>query len=281
MKLFSLCFLLFFLISTSFAEENIGILQFQSKSNVDSTYINSIEQLVHQVFVDDRRFNIVERSNLNAIDAERIIQDMRNVSNLSQIKDTGVSYIVVGEINAAEVSKIRLESGGYSFKANLNFGLKVIDVSTGTIINSGLFGPRKKFSLFRIDFASDTSTPLGAVAAALKESTKSIKSFVADTFPIQAELVSIEKTKRSKAEKVLIAAGSEQGMEKKMKLVAFQVQNISVGGKTMAREKQISELIIERVEGENFSLCKVKSNGKELQSLVDSGQQIFVKVVTD
>jgi len=131
-----------FSLSAKDQKINIGILQFQHTqqySNSQKDYTSFIEDMVTSTFVTEGRFNIVERSDLDAITAERVIQEIKNVKNASKIRDMGVSWIVVGEVSKINVTHKRTREGTSIYSASVGFTLKVINVETGTIAYSDSF----------------------------------------------------------------------------------------------------------------------------------------------
>ena len=214
------------LLSAKDEKINIGILQFQKTqqhSGAQKDYTSFIEDMITSTFVSEGRFNIVERSDLDAITAERIIQEIKNVKNASKIRDMGVSWIVVGEVSKIHVTHKRTREGSSFYSAAVGFTLKIINVETGTIAYSKSFANGgSKFGLFKglTNAFADTSTPDGAIAVVLKDLNKEVHDFVGKSFPIVIEIISIEKTdKKGIAKEILVAGGEQDGMKKKVKLV--------------------------------------------------------------
>ena len=88
----------------------------------------------------------------------------------------------------------------------------------------------------------------------------------------QANIVEGATDKKEKQKEVYIDLGSSEGAVKGLHMGVFVVK--TVAGKE-ARQ-QVGKLKIEEVEGDEISLCKVQSGGKDIKAAIDEGKQLVV-----
>jgi len=129
---------------------------------------------------------------------------------------------------------------------------------------------------------ADTTTADGALAVVLKDLNKKVQDFVRKSFPIVVEIISIEKTdKKGIAKEILIAGGEQDGMKKKVKLVVFKNESITVRGETLNRKKRMGLIEVIRTEGNNFSVCKIKEGANMITRAINNNDilqaEVFVK----
>ncbi len=258
----------------------IGIMPF-NYDNGSSTYqhANSIQEAVTEGFVKTKRFNIVDRSKMDALKKEKELQkteDFMDGSVVKQGANIGANFLISGNVLEAKAEAIigtKGETIGY--KAKLIISLKVIDVSTGQVVSSETIEPKANTGLFG-GFTAP-STPEGAISKAIKEISSKIDEFVAKNFPVTFAIAEIQqKDKNGGASKVLISGGAAFGLKKGQKLKVVEISEMNVNGKKMVRKKEIGELKITKVEDDNFSTCEVSAGGADITKELDAKAKIEV-----
>lgn len=284
MKLFKwlLVALVLLLCSEVRAQEKIsvGILRFQSGGEVSQAETQVIEQFVISRLSSDRRFRVLDRSRLNAIQAERSIQQALNASDKTALADLGAQFVIIGEVSQVDTVSRYVQNVGEQYRSTLAFGLRVLDVGTGEVAYAEQFSSgRNALGNIFAGFNSDTSTPAGALDVALKITGKQMDSFLASAFPVMGEIVSIEAHDRKGVpEQVLVTLGSEDGLIRTSKLNAFLVESIEAGGRTLIRKRPVAELVLARIEGEHLAVFNVTSGGPAIAQLVEQGRKIKVEI---
>lgn len=258
---------------------SVGILQFQKAGNVPNDAIAVVQQFVSARFTADKRFQVLERVQLAAVQAERAAQGALDVKTKTAIADQGAQYVVVGEVNQVDIVQEALQGGGVNYRATATYGLKILDVSTGQVAYSQQFSSASEAlkSMFA-GITDNTSTPAGALGVALKKTDKKLGSFLAEAFPVQGFLASIEKSGKNGASEVVVTLGSEDGVAKNTKLNAFAEETITAGGKSLLRKKSVAELTLQKVEGEHIALAKVDSGGDAITEMMAAGRELKVEV---
>jgi TolB-like protein len=277
--------IIFGCISSNFAQEKtgVGILSFTVGESSSSTYVNSIQETVTNAFVKTKRFNIVDRSKMDALKQEKNLQkseDFIDGSVIQQGVSLGANYLISGHVISAKAESMEAKDDKgnitITYKAKLSIQLKVIDVSTGQVVTSETIEPKAGNSLMGA-FGLGASTPEKAITKAIKEIEEKVDDFVGKNFPVSFQIVEIqEKSSGGAAVKVMIAGGSAFGLKKGDKLKVVEVSIVEVGGKKLERKKEIGELKISKVEDENFSTCTVGNGGIEINSRFEAKAKILV-----
>lgn len=283
-------FIIYFLFSfsTIFSQSektSVGILPFTSNSNsINYQYVNSIQEEVTTSFVSTKRFNIVDRSKMDALKKEKELQkgeDFIDGSVVQQGKNLGAEFLISGHVNSASAEEFtytdtngQLQSGGY--KAKLSISLKIIDVATGQVTISETIEP-KGGSMFAQMTIGGEKTADAAINKAIKDIHDKVDEFVAKNFPVTFLIAEIqEKDSKGNATSILVAGGSGFGLQKGDQLKVVEMTEVDVNGKKIIRKKEIGTLKISKVEDENFSICSVKSGGLEINSKFESKAKLQV-----
>lgn len=248
----------------------IGILRFQDVGRPVPTVTTSIEQFIYSKFVDLGRFQVIERSRLDAIEAERFIQQMNNVQLRTELADLGAFFIVLGEVTQAEVVRRRLEGGGETFDATVAYGLRVLDVSTGQVLGSRSFTNRRQFISF------SPSSPAAAIEQAIQQTSRDVDAFLISLFPVEGVIVSVESTRNLRRGRlevdVLVSLGAADGVNQRSRLQAFLEEEVRVGQEILNRRRGIAELRFQHHEGDRLSVFRTRRNGEELLSALERGE---------
>jgi hypothetical protein len=280
--------MLLFMIATSisflFGQDKIavGILPFTHVPRAASAQeVNAIQESVTNAFVKARRFNIVDRTKLEAVRNEKDLQkseDFIDSKVIQQGVSLGANFLISGHVISASTEMLTSREGGVSYKGKLSIDLKVIDVASGEVIASEIINPKGGSSLLGFIGAGAVSSS-EAMTNAIKEIGVEVDRFIGKNFPISFSIVEIlEKDSKRGASKILIAGGSSFGLKKGDKLVAVQISEVEVNGKRLKRKKEIGELKILKVEDENFSICSVRSGNVEI--LAGFVSKMNVQIIT-
>ncbi|MEZ5443217.1 MAG: CsgG/HfaB family protein [Lysobacterales bacterium] len=260
--------------------EKIGILRFQAAAGIDDDVRSQVEGFVTQALVDERRFEILERSEFDALQVERFLQQAMEPAEQIRIAESGARWIVIGDVNQSSMSTSALDGGGVSYRGLIAYRLRIVDVSTGQLAYSRQFASSKGGlgDTFKNMF-NDTTSAGAARQAALQQTTKELAQFIDQAFPIEAQILSIEKRgRKGEALEVLIDRGPADGVSRKTALVVFQRSEIQAGDRVLTREQELAQLEVLRSEGEQLSVAKVRKGGAELAAAFDRQEVVHVKV---
>lgn len=278
----------FFILNFSLAQEKteVGILAFtyvQGAANPQN--VNSIQETVTDAFVKTKRFNIVDRTKMDALKREKELQkseDFIDGKVIQQGISLGADYLISGHVISAQAEQMETAPNSktgeviVTYKAKLAIQLKVIDVATGQVITSETIEP-KSGSLLGGMLGTAPSTPEAAISKSIKGIEDKVDDFVNKNFPANFPIVEIqEKDSKGKATKILIAGGSAFNLEKGDRLKVVEVSTMNVNGKKLERKKEIGEIKISKVEDENFSICSVSDGGDEINTKFEAKAKLLV-----
>ena len=143
--------------------------------------------------------------------------------------------------------------------------LTLKDAKTGEVItNTSFTGQGTTVSSF--------STSDQAIRDALGRLSNRITVWLNKYKPLHANIVEGSTTKKDKQKEVYIDLGSSEGAFAGLHMGVFILK--TVAGKEA--KAQIGKLKIEAVEGDEISLCKVQSGGKDIKAAIEAGQQLKV-----
>ena len=143
--------------------------------------------------------------------------------------------------------------------------LTLKDLKTGeVIINQTVKGQGTTSSNF--------STTDQAVRDALTRLSNRVTIWLNQYKPLQANIIEGSTAKKDKQKEVYIDLGSSEGAFAGLHMGVYIVKEVA----GREAKTQIGKLKIEDVEGEDISLCKVQSGGKDIKSAIESGAQLMV-----
>ena len=273
-------------VASAQEKTGVGIMSFTYvQGGADYQDVNSIQETVINAFVKTKRFNIVDRSKMDALKKEKDLQkseDFIDGTVIQQGISLGANYLISGHVISARAERMETSPSSttgnvtVTYKAKLSIQLKVIDVATGQVITSESIEPKGGSALGGM-MGLAPSSPQAAISKAIKGIEDKIDDFVNKNFPATFPIVEIqEKDSKGNAEKVMIAGGSAFNLKKGDRLKVVEVLIVEVGGKKLERKKEIGELKITKVEDENFSICSVSSGGIEINSKFEAKAKLLV-----
>lgn len=154
------------------------------------------------------------------------------------------------------------------YKGNVGVTLTVKNAQTGEVVTS------PAFNISDYDCAW-VETPDGAVLNTLQSLSSSITNYFNRCFPFRANIVESARQKKDKQKEVYIDLGSNVGAYSGIHFNVYTVK--TVAGKE-ARVK-VGKLKITDVQGDEISLCKVQSGGKDIKNAIDDGQNLLIESI--
>lgn len=193
------------------------------------------------------------------------IAEDNNMERLSAIGVLGAEYIVSGQIMGLGISrKEKTNKKGnvkVSYEAKLMYTIKVIRVKDGIMVGSESYTEAAK---------GDTESE---VKAAVVSKAGKVTKYIQALFRVKGEIVEVSKEKDGKAEEVYINKGTNNGVAKNLRFTVYAVRQIA--GKNV--NKEIGEISVKAVEGEDISCCKVKKGGALILESMREGETLMVK----
>ena len=180
------------------------------------------------------------------------------------------NIIVDGTINYISITReLKLASNKRDkipqFYAQIGLTLNVKDAVTGTVINSQVFEVNK--SGWSWVNSNDT-----AIKKALESLRKKIGKYYDTAYPYTAHILERGIEKKDKQKELYIDLGAIHGLQEGTHFDVYIIG--SIGGKET--RKQIGRLKVKSIEGDEVSLCKVSSGGKDIKAAIDAGQNLLI-----
>lgn len=119
---------------------------------------------------------------------------------------------------------------------------------------------------------SSYSTSEQAIKDAINRMANRITTWLNKYRPLKANIIEGSTAKKDKQKEVYIDLGSSEGAFKGLHMGVYRVK--TVAGREA--KSQIGKLKIEEVEGDDISLCKVQSGGKDIKAAIDAGDLLQV-----
>ena len=144
--------------------------------------------------------------------------------------------------------------------------IQIKDPKTEKVIASPMF------KISDVDIAW-IETEESAMTSTLNRLAGYVGRYCNSWFPIYGTILESSRQTKDKQKEVYTDLGTNLGAYKGLKLAAYTVKTIA--GKDA--KTQVGKLKIESVQGEEISLCKIQSGGKEIKNVLDKGETIIVK----
>lgn len=152
------------------------------------------------------------------------------------------------------------------YKALIGVTLHVKNAQTDEIVDSPTFN----ISEWDISWIE---TQDGAMMKALENLSGRVTRYYNRWLPLTAKVLEGARDKKDKQKEVYIDLGSAEGAYPGLHMAVYTVK--TVAGREA--KKQIGKLRVEEVQGEDISLCKVQSGGRDIKTALDSGETLLIQ----
>lgn len=122
------------------------------------------------------------------------------------------------------------------------------------------------------DWLSGAESETSAINIALKKVSRAVANYFNASFPLTANIVERGTEKKDKTKEVYIDLGSYIGAYKGMHFSVYVIGSVA-GRETRSR---IGKLKVTDVLGDDISLCKVQSGGKDIKKAIDDAKTLLV-----
>lgn len=259
---------------------NVLIDYFQHASNVSGAMVETIRNAVMDGIQQTNRVNLIDVDSKSTLRIEREIRESENASagdnleRLALMQQEASDYLLQGTVTEISFQKTESKSSSgtsVSYDATIVFSLKTIDPKTGKITYTETFKYPTGLLGLGGTLKSGT-TPEEALSNYTPDIKKAMKKFVDKAFPLEAKVLDLSDMKGDECKTLYINIGSEHGIAKGAKLEVREERIIA--GRTS--RKNIGEIEVLDVEGDDLSLCKVKKGGKEIAASFRAGNTLVV-----
>lgn len=178
------------------------------------------------------------------------------------IVDGTINYIsITRELKLASNKKDKIPQ----FYAQIGLTLNMKDAVTNNVIDSQVFEVNK--SGWSWVNSNDT-----AIKNALETLRKKVEKYYNIAFPYTARVLERGVEKKDKQKELYIDLGAAHGLQEGTHFNVYVIG--SIGGKET--RKQIGRLKVKSIEGDEVSLCKVSSGGREIKAAIDAEQKLLI-----
>lgn len=251
-------------VGEKFVKENIAIFPFSDASRGSRRDRgDKVTALIENTFVNMKRFNIVDRKNLDRYLKEMELQlaGLTDKEVIEMGKIYGYSKAVSGKITTAYASyNPGDEENGISpsLTGYIEIVLQIIDVSTTKILYSSVVSGSSYSIVTRYP---STATREAAIDNACYDLINNIQYRIRNIFKITLKIADVQK------ENIILLAGSEDGIKKGLKFkVLRQDSDIKLpsGNLITGEYKSIGTVRVDTVNNE-YSIAKI-SRGRDIKA---------------
>ena len=204
----------------------------------------------------------------NAIDGAFQEGEVKEGMKALYVDGTILNVSTTTQIETHTDSKKKTDTTTY-YKAIIGVTVNVKDATNDYVVNS------QTFNVSDYDLSLVESTE-GAINNALKVLSGQITRFYNRYFPLSAFIIERGNEKKDKQQEVYIDLGGQHGAYSGMHLTVYSVKTIA----GRYARKELGKLKIKDVMGDDISLCKVTSGGKNIKAALDE-EQMVVAITTD
>ncbi len=241
-------------------------VSFTWAENLRSCVIEGIQATgrVELTDVDSKEALAIEKSRRESGEAAAG-DDMDRMKVMTQ---EGANFLIQGRISSITTDINKTKDGTYYYTATCAYTLKVINPDGGKLVSTKTF---KHGDGITNGVTADTEEE--AVAKVCRQAIKAVRELVEDAFKVQGTILEVAAEKKGEAKEVYISIGSAHGVGDGAFFSACIERQVA--GRTS--QKEIGQLKVKNVEGDDLTLCEVKKGGKEIKEAIDAGQTIVVK----
>ncbi|RAJ83176.1 Curli production assembly/transport component CsgG [Chitinophaga dinghuensis] len=227
------------------------------KGKDSTTYQASIQNTVEDAFLRSKRFDLVERGEMEKVKAVG-----SESGAITEMKENNAQYLLLGNIVSViedqKQSKVPVLGTTVTPQAEIIFNVKIMDVNTGELVASSNF--------------DNIGKGKNAFNDALMGIRTRLDKFIRDNFKLTATIASIEeKNTYGDASKVLLTAGKAVEVKEGDEFKVYENVEVNVDGRKINRKRTIGKIVISRVEDEHFSVCTVVEGAGEITKLTNNG----------
>lgn len=268
-----------------------------------------IQETIINGFVAAKRFTVVDRSNLESIENEKKLQRtesfMDSKESIKQGISKGASYMIQG--NIIGIKHIDKKS---KWSSTVTIQVKVLDVSTGEILTTESINsepiPENDATkdIFKAYYSKDEikanenlknqmmelkDNSDASFKVALDRLSENVKLFLSKSFPMHIEIAewigkggktsvspAMASAYKGSLKDFVMASGANAGVSKGQILDIVTVSSVTIGDKTVDRQKKIGSAFVVRVDDGNFSSATIIDGEKSIKKAISENATIGV-----
>ncbi|WP_455625889.1 hypothetical protein [Parabacteroides sp.] len=179
---------------------------------------------------------------------------------VSSISNTTV---VDGKTLQALTGKTNYATGSY--KATIVLTLSLRDLVTNATLKS--YEIKRECTTY-----NNLSTVESVMAGAIEMVTEDVRERLNHLFPLYGSIIEQGESKKDKLKEAYIDLGSNWNLEEGRGFKVYSLK--SIAGREVREE--IGKLKVNKVQGDDISLCKITKGGKEILAAMEAGKTVVV-----
>lgn len=187
-------------------------------------------------------------------------------ANLANITTTTKNEVVEYEEKKKDGEKVKKTRTDVYYRALLSVTLHVKDAMTDVVLAS------PSFSITESDM-SWVNSAQKALDNAMARLSRLVTKYFDKMYPLTCQIIDRGGIKKDKQKQVYIDLGAAHGLKLGQTLAIYTTRLI--GGKEA--RNQVARLRVKEIEGDEVSLCKVLSGGRDLKTALDEGLELIVE----
>ncbi len=232
-----------------------------------SSVIEGIQDLNRVILLD-----VDSQESLRIEQARRESGDLSadgDLNRVSAMQQLGANFIIQGTVTAFTTEKKRYDDGSIYYSATCAYTVKVIDPNNGSTVATKTF----KHGQGITDIATG-GTPDEAATRVAGQAKKAIREIIDEAFKLEGTILELSEVKKDEAKECYISIGAANGVGDDTHFKVF------ISRKVAGRDsrKEIGQMKVKAVEGDDITLCEIKKGGKEIKAAMDAGQTIVVVI---
>lgn len=181
-------------------------------------------------------------------------------SRLSEMKQLGANYILMGNVLNINVAKTVNDKGEVYYKTTMSYTVKAVDTETGTVIESKTYNYDGGGISMKFGYSKDEQQ---SVQDCFKFIDRDMVIFVTKNFPLKGYILESDYELDKKGKKMVscyISLGSDDGLDEKTKF-DVKLQKM-IAGRVTASEIKVDLKVKEIVAGD-LARCTVSGGDAE------------------
>ncbi len=257
---------------------NVFIDYFSYPSEVPFPIVDQLRDCVMEAIITTKRVELidVDSNELLRIEQERresgafAGDDMDRIKVMSQ---EGANFLISGHVDSLSISETKTDDGSVYYVATISCVLKLTNTNNGKTLYRRGYQFGGSFGCFIIYRNFGSSTKEEAITKACNNAKGKVVRFIQEAFPLYGRFLEVNQVKGRRVESFYINLGEINGLAKKDRFDVCIVREIA----KRKSLKVIGECEVDTIEGDDISLCKVRTGHKELKAALDAGQEIVLK----
>lgn len=246
-------------------KETVYIDYFTKSNDVNSSDVESLRSKVIEGMTVTQRVQVIDVSSNDVLKTEALRRQETSAmgdetARKEEMATLGAGSLIQGHVTSLVTTKKTYSDGKVYYESVVNFTLKVVDASTGTL---------RATESFENKATGDTGDL--SVVECLDLPSYMMRDFMDKYFKVKGYIVQVKdlNKKSTKAESVYINLGSARGIQEGQAFIVYNV--VDIAGELSNEE--VGRVKVSQVMSANRSVCKVTKGGDKILEIMQNNAQ--------